>query len=255
MDNIKIFKIWAPDNIFWTQWAKPVLFASKIPVEFPETISLNIPETSWLSSYQQNTALIIDLPEVTGIEESLALAKTGYRPVPLYNGVYGEKASIMTVDVRLLARALFSGAEILSSVYIRNDAPPVFMLDSRRMNGFRKVPGQYDNRWCVFPQDMPSASVMINQGINRIIVRTEKNPGQKIKEDLSHVLFRYQEAGIKIQHTYGNNEEPKNINISKPSHFKSLFNRFYMNFVLSRNSVGGFGALIPYHGDGHYGYG
>ncbi|MCL2800570.1 MAG: hypothetical protein FWD28_02280 [Treponema sp.] len=257
MNGIEAYKIWAPDNALWTEWAKPVLFASNIPEKtYLENIELNIPSSlRWFAGYQQNTAVVIDIPEHTGVEESLTLAYSGYRPVPLYNGVYGDKFMVMAVDVQNLAKALFKGAETLKSVSIRNNAPPVFLLDSRRTSGFRKQPGTFDNRWCVFPQDMPSASFMLRNGINRVILRTEKDSiYNKIKEDLSHILLRYQEAGVSILHTYGD-EEPSEIKVSKPSKFKSIFYRFKTLSGLSRNAAGGFGTKIPESTDGHYGYG
>jgi len=246
MDNLTTYKTWAPDNTLWTEWAKPVLFASNKtnPLDTMELV-LNIPKINWLFSFQKNTALVVDLPGETGVEESLALASLGYRPVPLYNGVYGNRSSTMAVDVRILAWALFAGAELLASINLQNNAPPVFMLDSRRMNVVGNMSGIYDNRWCVFPQDMPSASFLMKQGINNIVVRTDKETSpEKIKNDLTHILCRYQEAGINIQHTYGDNEA-ENMTVSKPSQFRNMLYRFRILTGLSRNPAGGFGCLIP----------
>lgn len=257
MTNIEAYTTWAPGGALWTEWAKPVLFATDFSGDlFGE---LTLPNINWLSNFQQNTALIVDLPDKKGVEESLALAHSGYRPVPLYNGVCGENAISIAVDVRNLARALFAGTELLKTINIRGDAPPVFMLDSRRMDGIGKRPGEYDNRWCVFPQDMPSALFMTRHGINRVIVRTEqKSFSDKIPSDLSHILCRYQEAGIKICHTYGN-DEVNDITVLKPMQFKSLFYRFRVIMGLSRNAAGGFGSKIPESGDGgggrYYGIG
>jgi len=234
MDNVERYRTWAPDRVLWTDWVKPVLFAS---VKFYEPFNLNIPETYWLKGFEQDTALIVDLPGSSGVEESLALARRGYRPIPLYNGVYDK--SLMAVDVQNLAMALYSGAELLKSINFRYDAPPVFMLDSRRMCNASKTPGMYDNRWCVFPQDLPSAAFLLKQKIRKVTVRTDK-----IQDDLSHILYRYQEAGIKIQHAGGDSEN-KDITVSRPSQFKSLFYRFKVIMGLSRNAAGGFGSFIP----------
>jgi len=253
MTNIEAYKIWAPDNALWTEWAKPVLFAGMMhlrPVTQP--VTLDIQSIYWLNIFNQNTAIIVDLPEEKSVEESLALAYMGYRPVPLYNGVYAENQTNMTVDVGNLSRALLAGAEVLASINFRNDAPPVFMLDSRRMKSFGKAPGSYDNRWCVFPQDMPSASFLIRQKINRVIVRTEQTPAyfnkkffdDKIQNDLTHILCRYQEAGIKIQLSCGS-DDVNDTTVSKPSKFKSLFYRLSVTLGLSRNAAGGFGSQIP----------
>jgi len=240
MNNIEAFKIWAPDNVMWSEWAKPVLFAGMKPkIEIP---TVEIPTICRLDYLFMDTAIIVDLPGENSVKESLALARLGYRPVPLYNGVCVDNYSNMTVDVHSLSSALYAGTQILAGMSIRNDAPPVFMLDSRRMWGYVKNPGMFDNRWCVFPQDMPSASFLSKHNIKKIIVCSEQ-----INDDLSHILCRYQEAGLKIQICRDN--EIKDITVKKPSRFKSLFYRFEAAFGLSRNAVGGFGTLIPYIDD------
>jgi hypothetical protein len=248
MTNIEVFKIWAQDGVLWTEWAKPVLFAGMV---HPGSYPLKIPDINWadmsVSTAGKDTALIVDLPDEKGVEESLALAQFGYRPVPLYNGVAGTYGTGIAVSVRDLVRALYTGAGILQTILIKKDAPPVFMLDSRRMSGVSKYPGKYDNRWCIFPQDMPSATFLIKQGIRRVIIRTAReqdNPLGNIKDDLTHVLRRYQEAGIKMQHTVGDGEI-KDITVTTPPRFKSLFYRFQVMTGLTRNAAGGFGGSIP----------
>jgi len=232
--NLEIFKIWAPDNALWSQWAKPVLFMNK-----PESSihKLEIPELNWIQNLEKQTMIIVDLPGQSGVIESLALARLGYRPVPLYNGVDGRTSAI-AVKVGEIVTALFDGAELLAGYSIKPDAPPVFMLDSKRMNREVKKRGIYDNRWCVFPQDMPSATFLINAGIRRVIVHSDK-----IRNDLSHILLRYQKEGIEIN--ICNNETLKKVNLKKPSKFKSLSYRFGAIFGLIRNSAGGFGGIMP----------
>jgi len=256
--NIEAYKIWAPDGVLWTEWVKPVMFAN-MTYSGSGNSPLEIPEIRWLDSLYNDTAIIVDLPGEKSVMESLALARTGYRPVPLYNGVCMENYSNMTVDSRGISWALYAGAAILSGLNLRSDAPPVFMLDCERMKGYAKNPGKYDNRWCVFPQDMPSASFLIKHKISKIIVRTgieKKFYANPIQDDLSHILYRYQEAGVKIQAAFGVNEI-NDISVSKPLQFKSLFYRFETMLGLSRNAVGGFGAMIPFSqdSDGYRGYG
>ncbi len=57
-------------------------------------------------------------------------------------------------------------------------------------------PGKFDNRWFTFPQDFPSANLLRARGISAALVIQEK-AGQPA-EDLSHVLRRWQDAGIEI---------------------------------------------------------
>ncbi|MGI6123403.1 MAG: hypothetical protein ACOYIG_04310 [Acetivibrionales bacterium] len=250
MNNLDTYKIWAPDDALWTQWAKPVLFMHK-PIMKKDR--LPVPEVEWIENTVSNTMIIVDLPGQRGVTESLALARLGYRPVPLYNGVNAQYSS-MVVPVYDIVSALFRGANELCTFNIRPDAPPVFMLDSNRMNESGKQPGKYDNRWCVFPQDMPSAAFIIKEGIHKVIVRSDS-----IRNDLSHILHRYQEEGIPIYLCTG--EELKKIPVVKPSRYKSLSYRFLATLGLTRNATGGFGGMIPeptqsnYSGSGYYRFG
>jgi len=189
--------------------------------------------------------IIVDLPGKRGIEEGLALARLGYRPVPLYNGVNKPNKEIGSsiVDVRDIEAALFAGAEVLRTLRIAPAAPPVFLLDSNRMTMFGKLPGWYDNRWCVFPQDMPSATFLLKRRIQEVIVRSDK-----IRDDLSHILFRYQEQKIKVSLCCGSEINVKTV--SKPRWFKSLLYRFKVMLGLTRNPAGGFGGFVGHSGGG-----
>lgn len=249
--NLETYKIWAPDDALWTQWAKPVLF-----IHHPGHVNnyqLDIPEIKWIRSVERNTMIICDLPSKSGVLEALALARLGYRPVPLYNGVNGQTSSTI-VKVNDIVWSLYKGADALSACSIRTDAPPVFMLDSNRMTGRGKQPGTFDNRWCVFPQDMPSATFLIEAGISKVIVRADS-----IQNDLSHILCRYENEGLSIYLCDG--EEPRKIPVTQPSRFKSLSYRFKVIAGLTRSATGGFGGMIPEptqsssSGVRYYGYG
>ena len=235
MNKLETFKIWAPDTVPWTEWAKPILFTN-VP---PTSTELYIPHLLWPIEIYTNTAIIIDLPGKQSVEEGLAMARIGYRPVPLYNGVYRSRMNTMLVDVDDVVKAIFAAPNILLESPIRMDAPPVFLLDSNRMNGDFTLPEHFDNRWCVFPQDMPSASFLKKRGIHQVVIRSDQ-----IRVDLSHILCRYQEQGIKI-YVYNFAGPPMDIIVTKPSRYKSLFYRFAVSVGLRRNSAGGFGGVIP----------
>jgi hypothetical protein len=234
-DNLAAYKSWAPDNTLWAAWAKPVLFVNPAY----GGAEMEIPAADWLEETSGETMIILDLPGKNGIEEGLALALAGYRPVPLYNGVNGPNPESMIVNVSDIVISLYQGAEILKSINLGADAPPVFLLDFNRMNGKGKQRGKYDNRWCVFPQDMPSASFLAEHGIKKIILRAKDG---KIQDDLSHILCRYQKQGIKI---YMFEQTLKEIKVSTPPWFGCLLCRFGVILWLCRNSTGGFGAKIP----------
>ena len=118
------------------------------------------------------------------------------------------------------------------------------------MKGGGKQPGKYDNRWCVFPQDMPSSACFLAKGIERIIVRSPVT-----QMDLDHILLRYQDKGIKIFLCDGTQIKP--ITVTKLYQFRSLLYRAKVVSGLTRNAAGGFGGIVPYplQGYGYYGLG
>jgi len=189
--------------------------------------------------YDRRTMIIVDMPGIQSVSEAFSYALLGWRPVPLYNGVASRGK--MLVDAAEIADGLRMGTDRLSKLSIPPDAPPVFMLDSRRMHG-SKAPGLFDNRWCVFPQDMPSASYLNSMGIEKVIVRTPVY----VLEDLGQILFDYQKSGIALFELRNISDAPKAITARKPSLFKGFFYRLSVIAGLSRNSTGGFGSMVPY---------
>jgi len=241
-DNISVFRIWAPDNALWTQWAKPVLFAAAIYYN-PDIVDLAGYKgkigPGWIE-YAGDTAVIVDLPGADGVEAGLLLAHIGYRPVPLYNGVPGTGLNQPVIPVGDIRAALFKGAHELEQLSVKQNAAPAFLLDYNRMQGVSKQAGSFDNRWSIFPQDMPSAAFLVKSGIKNIVVKTN----ERINEDLCHILCRYQEQGILIHHC-NRQGITKVVNIGKPSGFRSLWRRFLVIAGLTRNTAGGFGGNIP----------
>ncbi|MCL1857269.1 MAG: hypothetical protein FWF84_06515 [Kiritimatiellaeota bacterium] len=240
--NIEAYKLWAPKDALWTEWVKPVLFAN-----MPNELFLgkpDIPALTWMSHPDRAAAVIVDLPGKDGALEGVALARIGYRPVPLYNGVCGfngaARVAVQTFDI---VDVLCSFAGEVSRMNIRPDAPPAFLLDANRMREFN-TPGGYDNRWCVFPQDMPSAATLADKGIRSVIVRTDK-----LRDDLTHILRRYEAHGMTI--CLHDGAEQKRITVPKPSPFTRFSCRFLVMMGLRRNAAGGFGGIIPESGNSH----
>lgn len=243
--RIETYERWAPFGALWTQWAKPVLFSS-----YPNRLSsiFKPSKVTWMNHVDYKTMIIVDVEGEAGVKEGVAYAKMGYRPVPLYNGVRGESQS-RVVNVDNLQSALFAASQELEECVIAPDAPPVFLLDSKRMTGYKYI-DIFDNRWVVFPQDMPSASFIKQNGIEKIVVRSDG-----IQDDLSHILFRYQKEGLVVYLCKSKDDVPTKITVKRPSRFKSLRYRFSVMLGLKRNSTGGFGSFIPEPSQHRSGYG
>ena len=232
---LTLYKIWAPEGTAWADWAKPVLFASLTGTRQATNTEIQVTPPALMPD--RKTMVILDLPGVQGVEEALGLAAGGFRPVPLYNGVMGDGMAL--VDVKPLGRALYSGADILRTMTLPADAPPVFLLDSNRLEGTR-IPLSFDNRWCVFPQDMPSARYLKSKGIEKVILRSEK-----LLHDLSRVLYEYQEAGLTLYISANDDRYLRTLSVKKRHFIDDLAYRLRTTMGLKRNAAGGFGSKIP----------
>ncbi len=256
MTGREIYEAWAPASDEWSPWVKPVLFT-----EIDELITASLsnwqPEESGLRcnvGARRDTAIIVDLPGPQSLLAGFALAKDGYRPVPLYNTTSGRRQHVLpercvlsdiTTLVRMLTRPLPD--------YVRNaivgDNPPAFLLDSRRLRGERgPSPGTYDNRWIVFPQDFPSATFLKSRGITQAIVIQEY---LLPAEDLTHVLLRWKEGGITIYlQDAGEETSLRLADLRRPPRFRRAIYCALALMGLRRNSAGGFGSIIPIPGEG-----
>ena len=207
----EIFKMWAPLNTKWVDWIKPVAFTTiKDFHKNNQIVNFTIPNINYINKLQNNIAIILDCPYHYSIEESIALAKIGFRPIPIYNGVKPQFGVISLIDTNL-EEALVWGALKLQEIKLSNDSPPVFLLDSNRTNRFKTTPSIFDNSWDLYDQDLPSADYFLKNNINKIIVKSNK-----LQNDLSKILFKFQEKGIVILFSKGY-EKPKKIIIKKIS--------------------------------------
>jgi hypothetical protein len=238
-----LFDHWTPPGSIWTPWAKPALFAQLSP---PMTAAPDPPltaPTDWAPAAAQSCALIIDLPAHEPLLLGIALAAKGYQPVPLYNTCTGPYPTLDLTDV---VATLDAGHHVLQNIELPHDAPPAFLIDSRRRKGHRPPsPGAYDNRWLVLPQDFPSATFLHTHGIRQALL-VQESAGQP-QEDLAHVLLRWQEGGIKISVLPWRppGQAPVDTTITRPSHFRAAWYSFLALLHFRPNSAGGFGSVVP----------
>jgi hypothetical protein len=195
MNREEVYEAWVPQAGAWSVWARPVLFgqmtaasgsgstyASSLrwawdlfgqPSAGAEQPWLNL-RVDWAPPPEQNVVLVVDLPGADGVHLGLALAGYGYRPVPLYNGCTGPSELL---DQGPILRALRDGAVFLAAHALPDQAPPAFLLDSRRQSLPRPLrPGMLDNRWKVFAEDFPSAELLKQRGVSRAVWIGQGNP-------------------------------------------------------------------------------
>lgn len=211
MNGKETYKIWAPYNKKWTDWIRPVPFIEiDKKNQTKEFIDYTIPTILYKNELDKHTAIIIDTIGTNSIKEGIALAKIGYRPIPIFNGTNEPHNSKSTTNNHLIEPLLIWGAQELKKITINEDALPVFLLDSTRLNRYKMNRGIFDNSWDIYPQDIPSPEYLINNNINKILIK-----GEKFNQDLSKVLYKFQKNNIKILFTNGF-DEPKEVKIKKP---------------------------------------
>ena len=251
----QLYDRWAPEGAVWSTWVKPVLFAKMPDVTalLDGTHSAPAPfDVSWAPPVSERVAIVVDLPGADSVNAGLALAGQGYRPVPLYNVVPGPPtlAAPSAVDVGPVMGALWRGGDALEQLNLPYDAPPAFLLDSRRLASGAPRPGGFDNRWVVLPQDFPSATFLASQGIRRAVL-VQDNAGQP-RSDLAHVLRRWQDGGIVVDGlSPAPDARPARLDVAKPRMFKWMLYALAATIGLRRSSAGGFGSIVPMPSSSH----
>lgn len=246
----ELFALWTPQledapdgSPGWSNWAKPALFASMGVVALdvqPRPAADGFSAQVAVPGVQGNCAIVVDLPGVQAVEAGLALAAKGYVPVPLYNAWSGQWE---VIDMHPVKEALVAAAPILRTTQFGPDLPPAFLLDSRRTGRIPPGPGQYDNRWVALPQDFPSATLLAARGISQVMLIQEA-VGQP-KDDLAHILLRWQQAGLAIYAKDLSANAAESIVVRRPSRFKSLWYVLLVTLGMKRSSADGFGGRVP----------
>jgi hypothetical protein len=232
------YRIWTPEESPWSPWAKPLLFAHMSPVPPAVVQPLEAVNVDWAPS-PGKSALVVDVDGVVSVAMGAALAARGYWPVPLFNGCPGSGE---IVPVEPIVNALTFATETLRGLRPRAAAPPAFLLDVRRVTGASaSTPGRFDNRWAVLVQDLPSAARLAEHGLEQVVVH-----GATLLDDLSHVLRRWQEAGLRIAHALPGELAPRPVEVAAPSRYRSWFYRLGVLAGLRRNAAGGFGGRVPH---------
>jgi hypothetical protein len=243
MNREDIYQSWVPPDGEWSLWARPVLFA-----QMPDAESERTPDepwrtfdVSWAPSSSEKTVVVVDLPGEESVWMGLALAGRGYRPVPLYNACTGPHEVI--VQLRII-EALRAGAQYLASQPLPG-APPAFLLDDQRMTPVSPVrPGDFDNRWTVYPQDFPSADFLTARGFVQVLLiqRRRLQP----RADLADLLRKWQAAGMTIlAKEFVPPGPPTPIVIGRIPWYRSAWHRLLEMLGLRRSPRGGFGHIVP----------
>jgi hypothetical protein len=209
VNKVDVHRAWARPEGQWSPWVKPILFAALADPLKPRPLD---PPPGWLTAgviepltvvapagapYRgsantlADTVVVVDLPGAEGVLLGIALARHGFAPVPLYNGLWDEAA---VVDMGPIMEALVDGADTVREV--PGGAPPAFLLDADRLGRGRPVRGgDFDNRWFSAPTDFPSAGALWGAGLRRLVLIQRGDPWPA--PDLAPTLLSFQQRGLR----------------------------------------------------------
>jgi hypothetical protein len=249
MNREEALSIWAPEDSPWSPWTKAVLFSfmsDQIDEDAPsDGNSQNVP-------LLQDAALVIELPGRNGVEVGISLARSGYRPIPLYNACPYERdvsdmgsspSALSVIDVVPIMRALERGTSTLKAIGLDASAPPAFLLDANRKHGgFSPQMGWFDNRSIVRESDLPTAAFLKEHGISKIIVIQASND---LQSDLQTVLRSWQDLGMIIaKQTPDAPWSPVEFAVPRQSVLSLWWNKLLLHFGYRLNSSGSFGRFV-----------
>jgi hypothetical protein len=246
-------EIWAPHDSRWGAWTKPTLF-SFMSDPLPDRAELA--DRGWRVGLSLDTAILVELAGQEAVFVGLQLARSGYRPVPLFNacpsGLEESRTAIFPsktnfapalVDVRSIIQALERNTNLLKSLSLPESAPPAFLLDANRSNGpLFPDPGIFDNRSVVRESDLPNGEILKETGIRRVVlIRTANTLGR----DLRPILLSWQTAGLRIQtQEPGSEWNPRDHLVRRPAALSVLLDKLVMGLSFRTNSQGSFGRTV-----------
>lgn len=234
---------WAPDDASWVEWVKPVTFAC-----MRERVKCRplTRRAAWLAAQQlaplgdlSHTAVVVDLPSAEAVWVGLALADHGVRPIPLYNAVDHEAA---LVDVRPIMAALIDATQ--SEAVLPVHAPPAFLLDSERMKAASVGSARpaYDNRWVCRAVDFPSAALLTERGVRRVLLIQDRIA--RPAADLEPILLAWQGAGLPMWRLARSEAGPAAPFCLAASTWPVRFLRWWMRTGVRRRRDGAYGRML-----------
>lgn len=253
MNREEALDIWAPHNSRWGGWTKPTLFSF---MSDPLPDQAESVDNGWRAILAPDTAILVELAGEEVVRVGLQLARSGYRPVPLFNacpfGLEDSRSTVFTmrpdfapalVDVIRILRALEKNTGTLKSLNLPDSAPPAFLLDANRSRGpLFPSTGTFDNRSVVRESDLPKSELLQEAGIRRVVlIRTASESGR----DLRPILLSWQIAGLQIQtQEVGRAWRPHNYTVVRPPALSTLLDKLVTWFLFRTNSRGSFGRTI-----------
>jgi hypothetical protein len=140
-----------------------------------------------------DTALLVDLPGGEAVAVATALAGV-FEPVFLFDNWPHPRGVVPSHEV--IAAAIYCQPLLLAAGATRRpDAPPAFIIDSRRLNPYRDESDAFDNRYLA---RMPSAAALQRLGIRHLLYVTDGAADHEA-DDLNDDFVAFRAASVDVK--------------------------------------------------------
>ncbi|WP_437683445.1 hypothetical protein [Sorangium sp. So ce131] len=167
------------------------------PVDTPEMETAFDKARALLSLFQEassprDIALVVDLPGPQAVAFTAGLAEL-FEPVFLFDN-WPHPAGVVPSHL-VLGAALFYAPLLAESASVRQrPAPPLFVVDSQRLNPYTDDPNTFDNRYVA---KLPSAERLKALGVKHVLyINDQAGPELQEADDLNEDIVAYQAAGV-----------------------------------------------------------
>jgi hypothetical protein len=139
------------------------------------------------------TAVIVDLPGRDSIALGAGLAEAGHLVTTFDN--FPHPLGVTPSHETLAAMLYYVGEIEAKQTAAKADAPPVFLLDQKRLENYTSADTQFDNRYLA---KLPSAQKLQELGIKSVLYITPDRTSQQEMDDLNEDFVEYKDKGISV---------------------------------------------------------
>ena len=142
-----------------------------------------------------------------------------------------------------IRRLLVAAAGLPDCFPTGSEVAPAFILDARRLGGEQQPPpGSFDNRWVVFPSDLPSSKQLRDAGIEQVVVVQR---GTACAPDLAAGLRAYQASRLPLILRDVTRGTLSPLRIPEMAWLFDVIGRLFRRLSVKRGANGGYGRWVP----------
>jgi len=139
------------------------------------------------------TAIVVDVPGRDSIALAAGLSEAGHLITTFDN--FPHPLGVTPSHETLAAMLYYAGEIEAKQAAVKADAPPVFLLDSKRLEPYASADTQFDNRYLA---KVPSAQKLQELGIKSVLYVTPDRSRSQELDDLNEDFVEYQSKGIGV---------------------------------------------------------